>query len=134
VAQLIARSAPPGSTIGVVTPGSPAETRAEVERGIAWWKSKGHRVKLMPGSLGQDDWHGGSPKLRAADLQEAFADPEVDVVQTMRGGYGSAQVVPLLDFDAISKTPKPFVGLSDITAMHAALLARARMVTSTARV
>jgi muramoyltetrapeptide carboxypeptidase len=129
VAQLIARSAPPGSTIGVVTPGSPAETRAEVERGVAWWESKGYRIKLMPEALAQDDWHGGSPEVRAADLQEAFADPEVDVVQTMRGGYGSAQVVPLLDFDAIAKTPKAFFGLSDITAMHAALLARAGMVT-----
>jgi muramoyltetrapeptide carboxypeptidase len=129
VAQLIARSAPPGSTIGVVTPGSPAETRAEVERGIAWWESKGYCVKLMPSALEQDDWHGGSPEVRAADLQEAFADPQVDVVQTMRGGYGSAQVVPLLDFGAIAKTPKAFFGLSDITAMHAALLARAGMVT-----
>jgi muramoyltetrapeptide carboxypeptidase len=129
VAQLIARSAPPGSTIGVVTPGSPVETRAEVERVIAWWESKGYRVKLMPGALEQDDWHGGSPEVRAADLQKAFSDPEVDVVQTMRGGYGSAQVIPLLDFDAIATTPKAFFGFSDITAMHAALLARAGMVT-----
>ena len=105
-----------------LTPGSPAETRAEVERGIAWWKSKGYRVKLMPGALEQDDWHAGSPEVRARDLQAAFADPEIDAIQTMRGGYGSAQVIPLLDFDAIAETPKAFVGLSDITALHAALL------------
>ena len=129
MAPLIGRSAPPGSTIGVVTPGSPAETRAEVERGIAWWESKGYRVKLMPGALAQDDWHGGSPEVRAADLQAAFADSEVDVVQTMRGGYGSAQVIPLLDFEAIAETPRAFFGLSDITAMHAALLSRAGMAT-----
>src|SRR5438067_9173226 len=47
----------------------------------------------------------------------------------MRGGYGSAQVIPLLDFDAIAETPKAFVGLSDITALHAALLARAGLAT-----
>jgi muramoyltetrapeptide carboxypeptidase len=40
----------------------------------------------------------------------------------MRGGYGSAQVIPLLDFEAIATTPKPFIGFSDITALHAALL------------
>jgi muramoyltetrapeptide carboxypeptidase LdcA involved in peptidoglycan recycling len=50
----VARAALPGSTIGVVTPGSPPETRAEVQRGIAWWESKGYRVKLMPGALEQD--------------------------------------------------------------------------------
>ena len=126
---LVGRPAPPGSTIGVVTPGSPPETRAEVERGIGWWESQGYRVKLMPGALERDDWHGGSPEVRAADLQAAFADPEVDVVQTMRGGYGSAQTIPLLDFEAIKETPKAFFGLSDITALHAALLARAGLAT-----
>jgi len=125
VTALVARAAPPGSTIGVVTPGSPPETRAEVQRGIAWWESKGYRVKLMPGALEQDGWHAGSPEVRARDLQAAFADPGIDAIQTMRGGYGSAQVIPLLDFDAIAETPKAFVGLSDITALHAALLVRA---------
>src|SRR4029450_4669598 len=97
--------------------------------GVAWWESKGYRVKLMPGALEQDGWHAGSPEVRAADLQTAFADPEIDAIQTMRGGYGSAQVIPLLDFDAIAETPKFFVGLSDITALHAALLARAGLAT-----
>jgi muramoyltetrapeptide carboxypeptidase len=125
----VAQSAPPGSTIGVVTPGSPPEARAGVERGVAWWESRGYRVKLLPGALEQDVWHAGSPELRAGDLQSAFADPEIDAIQTMRGGYGSAQVIPLLDFDAIAKTPKFFVGLSDITALHAALLVRAGLAT-----
>jgi muramoyltetrapeptide carboxypeptidase len=83
----------------------------------------------MPGALEEDGWHAGSPEVRARDLQAAFADPEIDAIQTMRGGYGSAQVIPLLDFDAIAETPKPFVGLSDITALHAALLARGRLAT-----
>ena len=82
----VARAAPPGSTIGVVTPGSPPETRAEVQRGIGWWESKGYRVKLMPGALEEDGWHAGSPEVRASDLQAAFADPEIDAIQTMRGG------------------------------------------------
>lgn len=93
-----------------------------VQRGIAWWESKGYRVKLMPGALEQHGWHAGSPKVRARDLQTAFADPDVDAILTMRGGYGSAQVIPLLDFDLIAETPKAFVGASDITALHAALL------------
>jgi muramoyltetrapeptide carboxypeptidase len=126
---VVARPAPPGSTIGVVTPGSPPETRAEVQRANAWWESHGYRVKLMPGALAQDGWHAGSPEVRARDLQAAFADPQVDAIQTMRGGYGSAQVIPLLDFEAITQTPKMFIGLSDITALHAALLVRAGLAT-----
>lgn len=117
---LIGKVAPPGSTIGIVTPGSPPESRAEVQRGIAWWHEHGYHVKLLPGALERDDWHAGSPQTRARDIQQAFADPEIDAIQTMRGGYGSAQVIPLLDLDAIARSPKAFIGLSDITALHVA--------------
>ena len=82
------RAAPPGSTIGIVTPASPAETRSSVQQGTAWWEAHGYRVKLLPGALEQDGWHAGGPELRARDIQEAFADPEIDAIQTMRGGYG----------------------------------------------
>lgn len=118
---VIGRAAPPGSTIGIVTPGSPPETRAEVNRGIAWWEAHGYHVKLLAGALEEADWHAGSPEVRARDLQAAFADPGLDVIQAMRGGYGSAQVIPLLDLTQIAQTPKAFIGLSDITALHAAL-------------
>jgi muramoyltetrapeptide carboxypeptidase len=58
-----------------------------------------------------------------------FADPEVDAIQCLRGGVGSAQIVPLLDYDAIASHPKPFIGSSDITALHTALLRRTGLVT-----
>jgi Uncharacterized proteins, homologs of microcin C7 resistance protein MccF len=117
---LIGKAAPPGSTIGIVTPGSPSESRAQVQRGVAWWQEHGYQVKLLPGALEQADWHAGPPETRARDIQQAFADPEIDAIQTMRGGYGSAQVIPLLDREAIARNPKAFIGLSDITALHVA--------------
>lgn len=118
---LIGRAAPPGSTIGVVTPGSPPESRAQVQRGIRWLEKHGYQVKLAAGALERQEWHAGSPETRARDIQDAFADPEIDAILTMRGGYGSAQVIPLLDFEAIGRNPKAFIGMSDITALHAAL-------------
>ncbi|MFN8186543.1 MAG: LD-carboxypeptidase [Gaiellales bacterium] len=112
-----------------MTPGSPPESRADVRRGIAWWEAQGYRVKLAAGALERSDWHAGAPQVRARDLQQAFADRGVDAIQCLRGGYGSAQVVPLLDFDAIAATPKPFIGFSDITALHLALRRFAGLVT-----
>jgi muramoyltetrapeptide carboxypeptidase len=47
----------------------------------------------------------------------------------IRGGYGSGQVIPLLDFDLIAAHPKPFVGMSDITLLHLALGRLAGLVT-----
>jgi muramoyltetrapeptide carboxypeptidase len=47
----------------------------------------------------------------------------------LRGGYGASQVVPLLDYDVIAESPKPFVGYSDITALHVAIRQRTGLVT-----
>jgi muramoyltetrapeptide carboxypeptidase len=114
-----------GGTIGVAAPASPYDSRSEVLRGVEWWESQGFRVKLSPHVYDRDDYVAGDAKDRAADLNALFADPEVDVVQALQGGYGSAQAIPYLDFDSIAANPKPLVGFSDITALHVAIRQRA---------
>jgi muramoyltetrapeptide carboxypeptidase len=86
-------------------------------------------VKLAPGIDERDDYVAGSPEGRAADLASLFDDPEVDVVHCMQGGYGSAQAIPFLDFEVIAENPKPFLGFSDITALHVAIRQRTGLAT-----
>ena len=119
----------PGGTIGVAATSSPWEGRSDVDRGVRWWESKGYRVKLADGVWDRDDYVAGDPKTRARDLAAMFADPVVDVVQSLGGGYGAAQVVPLLDLDVIAANPKPFVGYSDVTALHVAIRRATGLVT-----
>ena len=57
---------------------------------------------------------------RAGDIQDAFADDTIAGVLCLRGGYGAHRILPLLDLDAIARRPKPFVGYSDVTALHTA--------------
>ena len=128
-ATLFARPLPEGGTIGVPAPASPQDSRSEVLRGVEWWESRGYRVKLAAGIYERDDYVAGSPERRAADLNAMFADPEVDVVQSLQGGYGSAQTIPHLDFDLVAANPKPFVGYSDITALHTAFLRKTGLAT-----
>jgi muramoyltetrapeptide carboxypeptidase len=123
------RPLPDGGTIGVPAPASPYENRSDVLRGIEWWESKGYRVKLSEAALARDDYVAGDPQQRARDLEALFADPEVHVVQALQGGYGSAQTIPFLDFGVIERNPKPFVGYSDITALHTAIRRRVGMPT-----
>jgi muramoyltetrapeptide carboxypeptidase len=120
---------PPGGTIGVAAPASPYDSRSEVLRGVEWWESQGYRVKLAEHVYARDDYVAGDAKDRAADVNALFADPEVDVVQALQGGYGSAQTIPYLDFDAIGASPKPLVGFSDITALHVSIRQRTGMPT-----
>ncbi|MDP9224878.1 MAG: LD-carboxypeptidase, partial [Actinomycetota bacterium] len=111
----------PGGTIGVPAPATPYHNRSEVLRGVEWWESKGFKVKLADGIYERDAYVAGDPKQRGNDITSLFADPGVDVVQCLQGGYGSAQVIPFVDFTVIHDNPKPFVGFSDITALHIAI-------------
>ena len=128
-ATLFGKPLPDGGTIGVAAPASPYDSRSDVLRGVEWWESQGYRVKLAPGTWERDDYVAGDPRRRAEDLNALFADPEVDVVQALQGGFGSAQAIPYLDFDVIAANPKPLVGFSDITALHVAIRQRAGLAT-----
>ena len=124
--------APPlrdGGTIGVAAPASGFENRSDVLRGVEWWRSRGYDVKLGEHVFARDDYVAGDERDRAADLTAMFADPQVDVVQCLQGGYGSAQTIPHLDFDVIAANPKPFLGYSDITALHVAIRQRTGLAT-----
>lgn len=120
---------PDGGTIGVAAASSPFENRSEIDRGVRWYEERGYRVKLAPHVYARDDFVAGDAAARAADVTALFADDDVDVVQMLRGGYGASQVVPLLDYDVIAASPKPFVGYSDVTALHVAIRQRTGLVT-----
>jgi muramoyltetrapeptide carboxypeptidase len=115
------RPLPPGGTIGVPAPASPYHNRSDVLRGVDWWERRGYNVKLADGIYARSAYEAGDAKQRADDVTAMFADPAVDVVHCMQGGYGSAQTIPYIDFEVVAANPKPFVGISDITALHAAI-------------
>ena len=129
MSPLLGKALPPGGTIGIVAPASPYTTYSDVLRGIARWEAKGYRVKPAENALQRTGWTAGSPRQRASDLMTMFTDPSIDAIQCLRGGYGSAEVIPLLDFQVIADYPKPFIGFSDITALHCALLRFTGMAT-----
>jgi len=121
------RALKPGDTVGVVSPAS-AIDREHLERGVAALKRLGFRVKVSRHALDRDAIVAGSDEVRARELQAFFADPEVDAIFAARGGYGAGRILPLLDFAAIARTPKVFMGFSDATFLLNALVGRAGMV------
>ena len=66
----------------------------------------------------------GSDAERALALTQAFADPTTDVVMALRGGCGASRLLELLDWEKIAASEAVLVGLSDVTALHLAFLAR----------
>lgn len=66
---------------------------------------------------------------RAKDLQDAFADPAIQGILCIRGGYGAGRLLPLINWKDIVRHPKVFCGYSDVTALHIVLNQDCRMVT-----
>jgi muramoyltetrapeptide carboxypeptidase len=115
-----------GDTVAVVAPAWAIE-RHNLERGVHALSAMGFRVKVSPRVLDRSGVLAGPDEDRARELQAAFADEEVRGIFAARGGYGCGRILPLLDFEAMTRTPKPFVGYSDETFLLNAMV-RAGMV------
>jgi muramoyltetrapeptide carboxypeptidase len=126
---ILANSVQPGATIGIAAPASPYTLYSDVLRGIAWWEAQGFKVRLAQGALERTYWTAGNPQQRARDLEALFLDPQIAAVQCLRGGVGSAEIIPYLDFELLAAHPRPFIGFSDITALHCAFSRLAGLVT-----
>jgi muramoyltetrapeptide carboxypeptidase len=110
---------PAGATLGLIAPAGPPRegTLAQVPALLA---AHGFKAKIFPGCAGPA--HLGylvaSDAQRLADLHAAFADPEVDAVLCLRGGYGCARLLEQIDTTLLRRHPKLLIGYSDITALH----------------
>ena len=111
--------------LAVVAPASNADPE-KVLRGVERLRALGHTVTLMPHALTQAwPYFAATPEQRLQDLHAAFADPEIDAVICIRGGYGSNYLLEGLDLELLRRNPKPFIGYSDHTAIATWMLDRA---------
>jgi muramoyltetrapeptide carboxypeptidase len=63
-------------------------------------------------------YYAGTTEARVSDLHAAFADPAIGGILCVRGGWGSAELLPYLDAALIRANPKVFIGYSDHTSLH----------------
>ncbi len=112
-------------TIALIAPASPGASTQEVDRGIALLKKSGIRVKVMPNArVGEPGRYTSiAAEKRIADLEQAWLDPEVDLILCIRGGAGTPGILEKLNWDKLRTRPDlPVLGFSDITALHMAML------------
>jgi muramoyltetrapeptide carboxypeptidase len=78
---------------------------------------------------GRHGYLAGPDDERLADLNAAIADPSVDAVWCIRGGYGVTRILDRVEFDPLLTRPKALIGYSDITALLLAARRHADLVT-----
>jgi len=110
------RALSPGDRLAVVAPASPF-IRDEFDRGMDELRRLGFEPVYDESVFARQRYVAGSPAIRAAAIHAAWRDPSIAGVIGVRGGYGSAQILPLLDRDAARSACKPFIGYSDLTAL-----------------
>lgn len=117
-----------GDVIGIAAPASPASTTTDLNRGIAYLEGLGYRVEVGPNVHRKRGYLAGTDSQRLSDLHALFRNPHVRAIFTVRGGYGSQRLLPLLDYSLIRRNPKILVGYSDITALHLAIFQWAGLI------
>ena len=119
----------PGDTVGLIIPSSAQWDPTSVEILLDSLAALGLKGKLGKHVFDRRGYFAGRDEDRAADINAMFADPEVNAIHCIRGGWGAARLLPLLDWATIGKHPKIFIGYSDITALLMSLHARTGLVT-----
>lgn len=109
----------PGARVALLSPAS-AVPEENLQPALNLCKSLGLEPVPYPSCFfcSRDGYFAATDAQRAEDLNRAFADPNIDGIWCIRGGYGAHRLQPLLDTDTIRKNPKWFGGYSDITALH----------------
>jgi muramoyltetrapeptide carboxypeptidase len=113
----------PGTTIAIVAPGGYAPDEAAYLRAVERLREFGCQIRHYYQPLEKFQRFGGTDDARVEQLHAAAADPDVQIVLSLRGGYGMSRLLPRLDLPALARSGKLFVGHSDFTALHMALLA-----------
>lgn len=83
----------------------------------------GFEVHIDAQCYQQSAFFAGTHSERAEALYNALADPEIDIVWAVRGGYGAIHTLTHLKMPPVT-LPKIFIGFSDTTALFPFLASR----------
>jgi len=111
-------------SVAVIAPAGTCE-QALLEQSLAFLEKQKLKVKVMPHVFDPhrpEKYFASGAVNRCTDLATAWLDPEIDLLLCLRGGFGSAHLLPLLPWDKLARRPSmPVIGYSDITALHWAM-------------
>ena len=109
-----------GDTVAIVSPswGGPSIFAGIYELGLQMLRDEfGLKVKEYSTARTSAETLYQQPKMRANDINAAFADPEVKAIIASIGGDDSVRILPYLDAAVIRDNPKILMGYSDTTTL-----------------
>lgn len=117
-----------GDLIGITALASYTDP-VEMVKSTEYFTQMGLRVEIGQSVFRQYGYLAGTDEERAKELNDMFHNPEIKAIICARGGYGTARIADLLDYDCIIHNPKIFWGFSDITFLHQAIHKKTGLIT-----
>ena len=99
------------------------------EKSVAHLQSLGFKVVVATHADAQYRYFAGTDAQRLAGFHQLLADPAVDAMMMIRGGYGWSRLLHRIDWNRVAASGKAFCGFSDFTAFNMAAYACANLVT-----
>lgn len=127
--RLFPKPLSPGQTVALIAPASSVAENEEIRYAADILSSFGFQVRMGRNLFARWGYLAGSDERRAADVNHAFADPTIDAIIALRGGYGTMRILPHLDYRSIRRNPKILLGYSDLTALLNAIHRKTGLIT-----
>jgi muramoyltetrapeptide carboxypeptidase len=118
-----------GDQVSILSPAGATYRREELDIVMDAVRGLGLVPRPAPHVLDRYGYLAGRDRDRAADVNASFADPDIAALLPIRGDWGSARILPYLDYDLIRQNPKIIVGFSDLTALLLGITAQTGLVT-----
>jgi muramoyltetrapeptide carboxypeptidase len=106
-----------GDEVAIISP-SYFIDESKLNEAVDYLGKWGLKVRIGKNASKQSGPFAGSDEERLSDLQEMTNDMDIKAVISSRGGYGLLRIISKIDFQALKKNPKWYVGFSDITVLH----------------
>ncbi len=120
-----------GDTIGVVAPSSPiiGDNIEELNKAKEIVEKSGFKVKYSKNLFSNINVYCSTAKEKAEDINEMFADKNVQMIWCAKGGNNSNSTFEYLDYELIRQNPKIICGYSDITSLTNIITEKTGLVT-----
>lgn len=106
--------------MSLIAPAGPVD-EPTIERALERCRALGFEPALGDAARRRTGYLAGTDRQRADDLERVIRDDSAGI-WALRGGYGTLRTLEHADLSPLRERPKPFIGFSDNTVIHLALL------------
>ena len=114
---MLANKLKKGDTIGVVCPSDKVneEDLPEIKEAERLLKERGYNVVFGKNVYKNTTGYGATAKEKAEDINEMYANKNINAIMSLKGGFNSNSVYEYLDLNTIKSNNKIICGYSDST-------------------